>query len=249
MYASAIDFSGYGESLPYHGNENNLESPSEFWPEVYYDRLDESAHASRVAVLPSPVATDPAMSCTMPRPSCVDPQCFSPTTTVDTTRTTVDGENSGSDETNGTAWHQKRRKSSTAFKRAAREERASNVHQPRPRNHTWSFFDTWSLTDRTMQTHQGPSRRKSLSEPVKRERNRTAAAKCRAKSKGAEEDLKETQRIERERNLQLRATVEELSNESLMLKHELLSHSNCDHPIINNYLSRTADQISRGYSG
>ena len=146
MYASAIDFSGYGEGLPYHSNENNLESPSEFWPEVYYDRVDESAHASRVAVLPSPIATDPAMSCTMPRPSCVDPQCFSPTTTVDTTRTTVDGENSGSEETHGTAWHQKRRKSSTASKRAAREERASNVHQPRPRNHTWSFFDTWSLT-------------------------------------------------------------------------------------------------------
>lgn len=223
MYASAIDFSGYGEGLPYHSNENNLESPSEFWPEVYYDRVDESAHASRVAVLPSPIATDPAMSCTMPRPSCVDPQCFSPTTTVDTTRTTVDGENSGSEETHGTAWHQKRRKSSTASKRAAREERASN-------------------------THQGGSRRKSLSEPVKRERNRTAAAKCRAKSKVAEEDLKETQRIERERNLQLRATVEELSNESLMLKHELLCHSNCDHPIINNYLSRTAEQISRGYS-
>ncbi|KAI4600384.1 hypothetical protein KJ359_000738 [Pestalotiopsis sp. 9143b] len=98
-------------------------------------------------------------------------------------------------------------------------------------------------------THQGDSHRKSLSEPVNRERNRTAAAKCRAKSKVAEEDLKETQRIERERNRQLRATVEELSNESLMLRHELLCHSDCDHPIINNYLSRTADQISRGCSG
>jgi hypothetical protein len=32
----------------------------------------------------------------------------------------------------------------------------------------------------------------------------------------------------------------------LMLKHELLSHSGCNHPIIDKYLVRAADQISQG---
>lgn len=85
-----------------------------------------------------------------------------------------------------------------------------------------------------------------MTEPARRERNRTAAAKCRAKGKVAEEELKETQRIERDRNMALRATVEELNNESIMLKHELLCHADCNHPMINKYLSRAAEQISRG---
>ncbi|KAK6189592.1 putative E3 ubiquitin-protein ligase [Pestalotiopsis sp. IQ-011] len=224
-YASTIGFPECGEGPPHHSDENDFGRPAEeFWPELCYNRLDESAHASWTELLSSPVSTDPAMSSTMSWPSCVDPRCFSPTTTTDTALTTADGDESGSEEKDETVWNQKRRKSSAASKTSARDARANN-------------------------RHQGRSHRKSLSEPVKRERNRTAAAKCRAKSKVAEEDLKETQRIERERNLQLRAAVEELSNESLMLRHELLCHSNCDYPIINNYLSRTADQISRGYSG
>lgn len=92
------------------------------------------------------------------------------------------------------------------------------------------------------------SHRKSLPKSAKRERNRTAAAKCRAKNKVAEQDLQEIQHVERVRNVQLRAIADELNNESLMLKYELLSHSSCDHPIINKYLSRTAEQIGHGYA-
>ncbi|KAH6656913.1 hypothetical protein BKA67DRAFT_553613 [Truncatella angustata] len=89
---------------------------------------------------------------------------------------------------------------------------------------------------------------KGIAEPVRRERNRTAAAKCRAKSKAAEEVLKEKQQIERERNQVLRNAFDELSNEVLALKHELLCHSACNHPVIDNYLRHSADQISRGMS-
>lgn len=133
-YASTIDFSEYGEGPPYHNNGNNFERPAEeSCPELCYNRLDESAHASWTALLSSPVSTDPAMSSAMSWPSCVDPGCFSPTTTTDTTLTTADGDESGGEEKNETVWNQKRRKSSAASKTSARDERANNVHEPRSR--------------------------------------------------------------------------------------------------------------------
>lgn len=94
---------------------------------------------------------------------------------------------------------------------------------------------------------QEGSRCKSLSEPVKGERNRTAAAKCRARSKAAEKDLQKTQRIEQERTTYIQVIAEDLRNESFLLRKELLSHSNCNHPIINKYLSQIAEQIGREY--
>lgn len=88
--------------------------------------------------------------------------------------------------------------------------------------------------------------RTSATELVRKGRNRNAAAKCRAKYKAAEEVLKDKQRIERERNRLLRGSFEGLKNEILMLKNELFRHSACNHPIIDNYFRRSADQISEG---
>ncbi|KAH6655937.1 hypothetical protein BKA67DRAFT_562217 [Truncatella angustata] len=89
---------------------------------------------------------------------------------------------------------------------------------------------------------------KGITELVRRERNRKAAAKCRAKGKAAEEALKEKRKIEREGNQLLRNAFDELSNEVLALRHELLCHSGCNHQVIDNYLRNSADQISRGMS-
>lgn len=92
---------------------------------------------------------------------------------------------------------------------------------------------------------QQDNRRRNKMVLARRERNRTAAAKFRAKSKVAKEELKETERAERDLNSALHATMHELKAESLLLKHELLRHSGCDNLAINNYLCRAADQISR----
>ncbi|KAH8200963.1 hypothetical protein TruAng_004901 [Truncatella angustata] len=70
---------------------------------------------------------------------------------------------------------------------------------------------------------------KGITELVRRERNRKAAAKCRAKGKAAEEALKEKRQIERQENQLLRNAFDELSNEILALRHELLCHSGCNH--------------------
>ncbi|ETS79483.1 hypothetical protein PFICI_09336 [Pestalotiopsis fici W106-1] len=226
MSADPFSLSSYGPGLATQSNDNFGNTP-EFWTEWYCNPSDDPTRMSTAVSAPSPVGSsfsvgsnpplDMARQSAIPRTAFIDPGCFSPVATESTAATTVDGDEKDGNDFGDMSGDRKRRKSSAGTRTTARDEGLHNT-----------------------------PRRKSMTEPARRERNRTAAAKCRAKSKVAEEELKETQRIERDRNLALRATVEELNNESLMLKHELLCHSDCNHPIINKYLSRAAEQISRG---
>ncbi|KAI0127277.1 hypothetical protein BJ170DRAFT_624809 [Xylariales sp. AK1849] len=89
----------------------------------------------------------------------------------------------------------------------------------------------------------------SQEDAFKRERNRTAAAKCRANSKVAEEELRSIQKIEQERNTGLRVLLDRLLDEQLALEHELLCHSGCKHKIIDRYLLRKAEEFGERLKG
>ncbi|KAF7539938.1 hypothetical protein G7054_g1729 [Neopestalotiopsis clavispora] len=231
MSVDPFDLSSYDHGIATQSNQN-FGNAAELWTEWYCDPSDDLTRIPAAVSVPSPVGSnlsngfnpslDLAMKSTVPRNASIDTGIFSPVATESTAATTVDGDEKDGNGIGDVSGDRKRRKSSAGSKMSARDEGHNNTQQ-----------------------HHGV-RRKSMTEPARRERNRTAAAKCRAKGKVAEEELKETQRIERDRNMALRATVEELNNESIMLKHELLCHADCNHPMINKYLSRAAEQISRG---
>lgn len=78
---------------------------------------------------------------------------------------------------------------------------------------------------------------------TQRERNRTAATKCRAKTKVVEARLEATERTMWEENTQLAAQVVGLREEVLALKTELLRHGYCDCELIQRYIRSEAMKI------
>lgn len=76
-----------------------------------------------------------------------------------------------------------------------------------------------------------------------RERNRTAATKCRAKTKAGVAQLEATERTMSAQNAELSAQVMDLRGQVLALKNELLRHGNCDCQIIQRYLTSEAIRI------
>lgn len=76
-----------------------------------------------------------------------------------------------------------------------------------------------------------------------RERNRTAATKCRAKAKVVQARLEATERTMWEENTQLAAQVVGLREEVLALKTELLRHGYCDCELIQRYIRSEAMKI------
>lgn len=78
---------------------------------------------------------------------------------------------------------------------------------------------------------------------TQRERNRTAATKCRAKTKVVEARLEATERTMWEENTQLTAQVVGLREEVLALKTELLRHGYCDCELIQRYIRSEAMKI------
>lgn len=81
---------------------------------------------------------------------------------------------------------------------------------------------------------------------TQRERNRTAATKCRAKTKVVEARLEATERTMWEENMQLSAQVAELRGQVLALKNELLHHGYCDCELIQRYIRSEAIKIGVG---
>lgn len=71
------------------------------------------------------------------------------------------------------------------------------------------------------------------------ERNRQAALKCRQKKKLWEQELQERSDQVEQRNKELRATVQQLKEEALALKSQLLAHTECDCTLIRDYLTKS----------
>ncbi|KAI1434556.1 hypothetical protein GGR50DRAFT_695057 [Xylaria sp. CBS 124048] len=73
-----------------------------------------------------------------------------------------------------------------------------------------------------------------------RERNRVAARKCRQKAKKNVADLQRRERDLGRRNRMLLGCVSSLREEILVLKNEILRHSDCNSNVIQNYIANAA---------
>lgn len=82
-----------------------------------------------------------------------------------------------------------------------------------------------------------------------RARNRTAAEKCRVKTKAAAAALEATERAESSRHEQLVATLRGLQAEVFALKSEVLLHGACGDGPIRDYLGNTARSLATGCGG
>ncbi|OTA66430.1 hypothetical protein K449DRAFT_430737 [Hypoxylon sp. EC38] len=77
-----------------------------------------------------------------------------------------------------------------------------------------------------------------------RERNRVAAAKCRKKAKLSQCELQERERALAQQNRFLLASIGELKEEVLYLRHEILKHNACNSELINEYIQKAAQGLS-----
>ncbi|KAI1820804.1 hypothetical protein F4861DRAFT_542610 [Xylaria intraflava] len=73
-----------------------------------------------------------------------------------------------------------------------------------------------------------------------RERNRVAARKCRQKAKKNVAELQRRERYLGRRNRMLLGCVSSLREEILVLKNEILRHSECNSNVIQNYIANAA---------
>ena len=80
------------------------------------------------------------------------------------------------------------------------------------------------------------------------ERNRKAATKCRAKKKAWTSDLSRQADDTMDRNKYLHGVVAQLREEVLYLKSEVLRHTNCSCPALQQYISREVMTIT-GFTG
>jgi hypothetical protein len=77
-----------------------------------------------------------------------------------------------------------------------------------------------------------------------REKNRVAAKKCRRKKKVEERVLGERKKVLHVQNVILQEAADDLVNEVLMLKHEILRHATCGFGPLDTYISHAANNIS-----
>ncbi|POG69718.1 hypothetical protein GLOIN_2v1623685 [Rhizophagus irregularis DAOM 181602=DAOM 197198] len=75
------------------------------------------------------------------------------------------------------------------------------------------------------------------------ERNRIAAAKCRQKKKQAQESLQQQASDLTQKNTTMHSLVNDLREEALKLKNQLLAHSTCNCNVIQEYV-RTSGQFA-----
>lgn len=79
--------------------------------------------------------------------------------------------------------------------------------------------------------------------PRSREANRLAAAKCRTKSRKKNSKLQERERCLVLENRRLVSCAQQLRDEVLNLKNEILSHSECDSDVIKAYIDSAARKV------
>ncbi|KAI9281861.1 hypothetical protein BY458DRAFT_498214 [Sporodiniella umbellata] len=80
------------------------------------------------------------------------------------------------------------------------------------------------------------------------EKNRQAAYRCRQKKKKWVQELEEKSDVYEKANRDLQAQVSQLRDESVYLRNLLLTHSNCECDMVQDYLKRTSAQLSQGNS-
>ncbi|CAJ2502351.1 Uu.00g097450.m01.CDS01 [Anthostomella pinea] len=78
---------------------------------------------------------------------------------------------------------------------------------------------------------------------LERDRNKKAAAKCRRKAKVSEHELKERDRALSQQNRVLLAGIDQLKDEVLGLKHEILRHTGCSSQVIDAYIAKAARDL------
>lgn len=116
--------------------------------------------------------------------------------------------------------------------------RGENIQLTEPYHDKASSSSSWNLAD-----VQDFLARRPPPVGTQRERNRTAATKCRAKTKVVEARLEATERTMWEENIQLSAQAAELRGQVLALKNELLRHGYCDCELIQRYIRSEATKI------
>ncbi|KAL1873182.1 hypothetical protein Daus18300_004001 [Diaporthe australafricana] len=134
--------------------------------------------------------------------------------------------------------------SDASFDQARAEEaRKSPPGQSESSRRTSSTPDARSRHSQSLSTPQSPL---SSPQPAQRARNRTAAIKCRAKTKAATAELDAREKAESLRHQQLMASFRALQAEVFALKSELLLHGNCNDSFIQDYLKNTARSLTVG---
>lgn len=111
-------------------------------------------------------------------------------------------------------------------------------------------FEETSLTNKGHWLQPNPTllQNKQGIQGSQRQRSRQAATKCRQKTKAAIAQLEATERAMTLEHMELSKTVSELRREVLILKNELLLHSDCDCDFIQQYLKDAARSIGGGGS-
>lgn len=89
----------------------------------------------------------------------------------------------------------------------------------------------------------------AASRSEQRARNRTAAIKCRVKTKAAAVELEATEKTESARHEQLSTTLRSLQADVFALKSEVLLHGNCGDGLIQDYLNKAARSLATGCDG
>lgn len=95
-------------------------------------------------------------------------------------------------------------------------------------------------------THQIITSSPATSRSDQRARNKTAAIKCRTKTKAAVAKLEATEKAESSRHEALLRTLRGLQEDVFALKSEILLHGNCADGLIQDYLNSTARSLATG---
>lgn len=95
-------------------------------------------------------------------------------------------------------------------------------------------------------THQTILTSPATARSDQRARNKTAAIKCRTKTKAAVAKLEATEKAESSRHEALLMTLRGLQEDVFALKSEVLLHGNCADGLIQDYLNSTARSLATG---
>lgn len=98
----------------------------------------------------------------------------------------------------------------------------------------------------TQQSARSPP---AASQSEQRARSRTAANKCRVKTKAAAAELEATEMAESARHQHLSTTLRGLQADVFALKSEILLHGNCGDGLIQDYLNNAARSLATGCNG
>ena len=135
-------------------------------------------------------------------------------------------------ESNDTASGKKRRKGNGKNSKASNQTPAKRSRKSNSRR------------SGTSSNTADPSKPEDVRRSKFLERNRVAASKCRQKKKEWTQNLEDRSRKLQKDSNNMRMMIDSLRQEVLFLKGEMLRHSGCDSPHIQDYLKSCADELS-----